>query len=314
MSEIKKIIVLSICILILIISTTYKYKATKADTKIVNKDIKASLNLISKPENTSFTIYQLPPVGSSQIMSYAISTDNSLFIIDGGTGSESKYLEDFINSHGNKVDAWFITHPHPDHVGALTDILNGGRIIIDKLYHSLPKREWIKAYEPEYIRTYDNLESAINNSKVTQQRLELYQKIIINNISITILLVNNPEITRNAINNSSLIFKIASKDRNVLFLGDAGLEEGKKLINTVPESILKSEFVQMAHHGQNGVGEEVYKEIAPEYCLWPTPKWLWDNDAGKGYNSGKWKTIQVRSWMKDVKKDYTSFQAITVIN
>ena len=52
---------------------------------------------------------------------------------------------------------------------------------------------------------------------------------------------------------------------------------------------LKCKMVQMSHHGQNGVGYEVYKALRPSVCLWPTPQWLWDNDNGGGAGSGSWK-------------------------
>jgi hypothetical protein len=48
------------------------------------------------------------------------------------------------------------------------------------------------------------------------------------------------------------------------------------------------------------------KKVNPKYCLWPTPKWLWDNDQGNGKNTGPWKTLEVRSWMENlnVEKNY----------
>ena len=65
---------------------------------------------------------------------------------------------------------------------------------------------------------------------------------------------------------------------------------------------LKADIVQMAHHGQNGVGRSIYQSIAPKICLWPTPQWLWDNDNGGGYNSGPWKTVETRGWMNEILK------------
>ncbi len=41
----------------------------------------------------------------------------------------------------------------------------------------------------------------------------------------------------------------------------------------------------MAHHGQAGATKQLYEAIAPKICLWPTPEWLWNNDAGNGKNT-----------------------------
>lgn len=112
-----------------------------------------------------------------------------------------------------------------------------------------------------------------------------------------------------------MVFKVISSKKNVLFLGDAGAEEGDKILKTVPHEILASQYVQMAHHGQKGVNEEFYKVVNPSYCLWPTPKWLWDNDSGAGYNSGPWDTLKTRKWMDDigVKKNYPAYEGLTEI-
>ena len=64
--------------------------------------------------------------------------------------------------------------------------------------------------------------------------------------------------------------------------------------------LLKSDGVQMAHHGQNGASKEVYNAISPEICFFSTPKWLYNNDNGGGYNSGRWKSITVREWIKEI--------------
>ena len=85
-----------------------------------------------------------------------------------------------------------------------------------------------------------------------------------------------------------------------------GAEAGEAMIKDVPASELDSDIVQMAHHGQYGVTKEVYQIISPKICMWNTPQWLWDNDGGGGYNTGNYKTLEVRSWMEEmgVKANY----------
>ena len=116
--------------------------------------------------------------------------------------------------------------------------------------------------------------------------------------------MKNPEITNNAFNNSSMVIKMNLEKSSILFLGDTGEESGDKLLNTQKDK-LKSDIVQVAHHGQRGAKESLYQEIKPTICLWPTPKWLWDNDNGGGKDSGQWKTLETRAWMEKlgVKKN-----------
>jgi len=56
----------------------------------------------------------------------------------------------------------------------------------------------------------------------------------------------------------------------------------------------------MAQHGEQGVDRKVYEAIRPTACLWCCPEWLWNNDNGGGMNSGKWKTLEVRGWMRQI--------------
>lgn len=249
-----------------------------------------------------FILYQLPPQRTSQMMGYLIKTTKSgkILVIDGGTHEDTAYLKKLISQYGGKVDSWIITHPHPDHIDSLTDILNCGDITIDNIYDSLPDRSWIENSEPMYLNCYDDFITALNKSKVNNINVQQFQTLNIDGVNIEFLSTKNPELTSNGINDSSVVFKVSSSKKNVLFLGDAGLEEGNKLLNTVPHELLTSEYAQMAHHGQKGVNQEFYKVVNPTYCLWPTPLWLWNNDSGEGYNSGPWITLETIKWMNDL--------------
>ena len=104
-----------------------------------------------------------------------------------------------------------------------------------------------------------------------------------------------------------MVIKFKIKKTTLLILGDTGAQSSQKLLDSQQEK-LKSDIVQMAHHGQAGATKELYEAINPKICLWPTPEWLWNNDAGEGYNTGNWLTIETRSWMEElgVKKDYVA--------
>ena len=124
-------------------------------------------------------------------------------------------------------------------------------------------------------------------------------------MKIKIISVYEDDIFNNLGNNTSMVFKLEVNNKSILFLGDTGVESSKKLLEYHLDD-LKSDYVQMAHHGQNGATLELYKKIDPSYALWPTPDWLWDNNIGDGFDTGPYKTIETRNWMKslNVKKNY----------
>ena len=91
--------------------------------------------------------------------------------------------------------------------------------------------------------------------------------------------------------------KMLISGKRILFLGDMGWQAGEDFLANHTQEELKSDVLQMAHHGQRGVEEELYQEISPEVCLWPTPDWLWDNVQDGVAGAGSYKTPIVRGWM-----------------
>lgn len=262
--------------------------------------------------NTNISIYltQLSPQGARQMMGYLLKTSTGkLIVIDGGTADDTEQLIEQINKHGSKVDYWLLTHAHDDHVGAFTQIVNNTDIEIENIYVSVNELDWYEQNEPtrlEFTKTFlDTLSQEKIKDKVVEPTLN--EKIKIDNIEIEILGIKNPEITENAGNEQSMVFTINTGKTKILFLGDTGIKSSEKLLTNQKEK-LKSDIVQMAHHGQAGATKELYEAIQPKICLWPTPEWLWNNDIGTGENSGTWKILETRSWMKElkVKKHYVA--------
>lgn len=245
---------------------------------------------------------------ASQMMSVLIETNQGkIIMIDGGVEGDASHLIEALAARGGRVDTWLITHPHSDHVGALNYILSHPEcgITVDNIYYSFANLSWYQEYEAYRA---DMVEQLMNTfAALPQEKLhgDIYkgQEIWVDNIKITVM--NKPYLqTYNSINNSSVAYMLDINGRKALFIGDMGVETGKQFIADNPPEALKCDILQMAHHGQNGVGLEVYKVMQPEVCLWPTPDWLWNNDSGSGTDSGSWKTLEVRSWMAQLGVQY----------
>ena len=252
---------------------------------------------------SSATFIQLSSQGSRQMMGYLLKTNTGkLIVIDGGTVEDTDNLMKHINENGGKVDYWFLTHAHDDHVGAFLQIINSTNIEVGKIYISINEFSWYEKNEPSRIEFTKQYIDTLVSNKIKDKIIEpkLNEKIRIDNIEIEILGVKNPEITENAGNEQSMVFTINTGNTKILILGDAGEKSSEKLLLNQKEK-LKSDIVQMSHHGQQGVTEELYKAVNPKICLWPTPEWLWNNDAGNGENTGPWKTFETREWMEKLK-------------
>lgn len=252
--------------------------------------------------SNGLTLIQLHDNSPRQMMGYILKTKNNTVVIDGGLKEDAQNLIDNINRvGGGKVDTWFLTHPHMDHVQAFMEIVKTTDIQIGKIYVSLNDLEWYEKHDSTRIEEIKLFLEILKSDKIKEkvEEVHLNQIIKIDNLECEILGIKNPEITDNAGNNSSMVIKMHINDKSMLFLADTGKESGEKLLQTQKDK-LKSDIVQMAHHGQGGVNKDVYETIMPKICLWPTPEWLWNNDSGTGYNTGNWTTLETRSWMEEL--------------
>lgn len=256
--------------------------------------------------------------GPRQMMGYIIRTKNDkTIIIDGGTIDDTTNLMKYIGQYNNKVDYWFITHAHDDHVGAFTEIANNTDVQIDNIYISLNEYEWYEQNEPSRAEFSKKVIDTVNSKKRKENVHipQINEKIQIDGIEVEILGIRNPEITENPGNEQSMVIKFNTGKQSLLILGDTGEKSSEKLLKTQKEK-LRSDIVQMAHHGQAGATKELYEAVQPKICLWPTPEWLWNNDAGNGKGSGQWETLETRKWMEDlnVETNYVAKDGDYTIN
>ena len=280
-----------------------KEKVKKISIVIISIVVIMSIVCMISINQGELQLTQLQANIHRQMMGYIMKTsDQKVIVIDGGTSEDTDNLLKHINQLGNKVDLWFITHPHSDHAGAFIKIVQEKNIPIGKIYYTMNDIKWYQQYAPERAYEAEEFYNTLQNDKIKNniEEVKLNQKIKIDFIDCEILGIKNPEITEDAFNNSSMVIKMNLPETSILFLGDTGAKSGEKLLETQKEK-LKSDIVQVAHHGQNGAKESLYKAIQPSICLWPTPEWIWNNDNGDGENTGPWTTFETRAWMEKLQ-------------
>jgi hypothetical protein len=278
--------------------------------------------LVNDPaKNPGVILWQLQAwFHGSQINSYVLKTKaGKLIVIDGGLEPDAPNLRDFIWRHGNRVHAWFISHPHVDHIGALTRILQvndslpATALRIDNVYGSiLTEAEMavgqVNAGEIQVVR---KLMAALAADDKVVVGLEPGQTIVVDNVVIEILGARNPAILQNRINNSSVVMRVWDGFKSILFTGDLGVEGGDAVVNGQYASRLPSDYVQMAHHGQGGVRQSFYAAVKPTHCLWPTPDWIYTPAARSDMD-----TDAVKTWLSPFCEDrnLVMFQKLWQVN
>ena len=269
------------------------------------------------------SIHMLASVDGGQMNSFIITTaDEKIIVIDGGENNDAENLIEHLKALTGKeiphVDAWILSHPHMDHISAFLQIMETmpGAVTLDKLYYNFPSIQYITRNQPWpdpcLARFYEDLPLYADKVLV----VSIGDTFDVGDAHFECLYSPNPELTMNVTNNASLVLKMTLGGKSVMWLGDCGVEEGDRILElNKGTDTLKSDYVQMAHHGQNGVEKRFYEAVAPTGCFWNTPKWLWDNDAGLGYNTHGWKTIEVQGWMADlgVKEHYVIMNGDQVV-
>ena len=256
-------------------------------------------------------IYNLQTQTPIQMQSNIITTaDGKVIAVDGGHRQDACYFLNFLKEltgqEKPRIDAWFLTHAHNDHFDCFFEIIENhfDEIEIGKIYFNLPSPQFFEnAPRPDRdsVRTTAHFYELL--PKFADKIVVVFggDKYEIGDAQIEILYSPDYEIVANVGNNSSIVFKVTLGGKTILMLADAGVESGNKLLaKHKGTGVLKADVCQMAHHGQMGVTKEFYEEVAPEVCIWCAPKWLWDNDAGKGFNTHCFRTVEVRQWMDEI--------------
>lgn len=240
---------------------------------------------------------------ANQILSCIIrAADGTVIVVDGGLGDDKDILKAAIRELGGSVSAWLVTHPHGDHAGALYRLLEeeiacraagiAPDITIQNIYYNMATPDWYQANDAS-----DGAFSILLLDKfaqLDQSRLHSVSRgTVIMAGSTKIEVINDRyETDWNKGNGASICYKIWVNGKSILFLGDMSSEGGKRLLQYEKDN-LKADIVQLAHHGQAGVDEDVYKAIAPSIALWPTPQWLYNQTE-----DGKYQINATKSWMK----------------
>lgn len=228
------------------------------------------------PRHTVSIKYSLDGTRSSttqHYMSYLIvTTNNKVIMVDGGWAGDAPYLKSLIKSFGGHVDAWFITHPHEDHISALSVILDKTQpqgITIGTIYHTKAS----SSMSDDVVKTlYSRMEEF--DCDIVDIR-EPGGRYDIDGVGIKVLSVSDEVLNSSNLNDSSLALRIWDENKSVVLLGDCMVAEGRKLLATCQSEDLDCDFLQLGHHGNKGPEQAFYDALSFSYALVPTAEWIW---------------------------------------
>lgn len=243
-------------------------------------------------------------------MSYVFQlSDGRYIIVDGGLSNSNdeaalmRFLQEHKPAGHDKpvIAAWFITHAHGDHIALATDFLINHRdeVVLELAAYNFP------AFDS--VRMTNESAAGLGSLASTFQRVvEVYypnadtlilhtgQQFWIGDAEIEIFYT--PEDFAPAAfpsgNHTSSAFRIRLGDRSVMLLGDCEKELCQFMADVYGEE-LKSDILQLSHHGYNGACLDLYRYIDPDICFWASDEYRFYNDprclgTASGYDFNAW--------------------------
>lgn len=186
---------------------------------------------------------------------------NENILIDAANNTDGEYLAEKLTWFGvNKIDYFFLTHPHADHIGGADEIINNFEI--RNIYAP-------KVYQD--TQTYKEvLNAALNKGiKITSAKP---CTIELSNSTMNILSPTKDKYSD--LNAYSIVLKFTYMDFDMLFMGDLPKAQEKDILN----SNLKCDIIKIGHHGsETSTSEAFLKKTGCNYAVISVG---FDNDYG----------------------------------
>ena len=221
-------------------------------------------------------------------MCYIIrAEDGSFFIIDSGhmdSVTDHIRLHDFLRTLTGenekiRISGWFFSHAHQDHIAKFMDFIEAGfdDYIIEKLYYNFPSlefapgcSEWNKE-DNETIKQFNQLIKKHPELKVC--KLHCGNHFFIDNLEFEVLGTHEDiyPLSVARFNDTSTVLMLTVDDCRILFPGDANNKMSYLLVSRYAD-LLKSDILQLSHHGFSGGTPELYERSKSSVVLVPTDR------------------------------------------
>ena len=216
-------------------------------------------------------------------------SDGRFIVLDGGivdnaygSYSQSLYKEmkaQAVDPNNITIAAWIFSHSHSDHVGGFCSFAEkySKEVKLESILYNFPSdadSEVSNDGPLEYARFRSHVKNYYSYTPL--YKVHTGHVYTIADATIEIFYTHEDYVNMDRTiqsttnwNNTSLIFGLEIAGQKIMFLGDAQ-EVPNNQTAAIFGSALKSDIVQVAHHGGKGGTDAIYKAIDPQVALFTT--------------------------------------------
>ena len=216
--------------------------------------------------------------------------DGRLIIQDGGSkyGAKPDYMYQAIKQVAPDPDniiigAWFISHPHSDHQRGFTEFVanhaDDPEFTIERIVANYINKEMYQYTRPDGAKEsnaalVDELRRIAKEEYPEAQFIKAHTGQVYNFGSSSVEIIYTvedylPAEMFNYVNSASLVIRVTVEDTSVMLLADTTHVSGQ-IIENMFGNHLKSDMVQLAHHGMAPSNASLYRCIQADVLLWPS--------------------------------------------
>lgn len=207
------------------------------------------------------------------------------------------------------IAAWFITHSHSDHFGALVRLMKEfpDAVVFGDFIYNWPNPDFIYPQNMTDHSVFDELVRKMPGARILHPRSG--QQFCYGDAVFDVLFCCDdlyPEFIPN-FNDTSLITRMTVNGRRILWMGDGQAQASDCLLRRYGADTLQCEILQVGHHGYSGGSTALHKLVDPTALLWPVPD-FWFHEVRH------WETNTYFMESRKLEKTYLSGRYTTVLD
>ena len=232
---------------------------------------------------SEWTITQYGPRDINSSFYTIYNPTKGLIVVDGGWTEDAAYVREIIGNCGGEVEAWILTHPHQDYVGAFNALYPElAEITVKSIYtvNMASPDECLSVASWDSVDSYNDF-LALNLPDI--QYVYAGDRLEMCGLTFEIISAFDDSVRTNSgdyLNDGSMMFKVTNHKESMLFCADVGINMSEYLVSKWGD-ILKADYIQMGHHGYGGLNDEFYQKVSPKVAFFDAPDWMMLDETGR---------------------------------